>query len=368
LRGENKHPNIVELVDVQGEWLDDEPGGAGTAGCLSIALPLFRSGSLKDAIDKKTMRSYPRKAKVSIAHGLLSAVAFLHDNDILHRDIKTDNVMLSNSDDTWTPILIDFSLAKMAKETEPIQHTGEVGTVTYNAPEVVAREPYGKPCDLWSVGVCLLELLLDQPLPAYKDRHAFNFIDEALARLPNDQPFPDLLKGILQKDPAKRLTARQALEHSLFAKFDFEVPPVRVINIAEALPVHDYEEENESPNNPISSRKTERLLEKRAKTIDRICRELGAENPLTSKLALEYAQALTQLDDTIDDLSQSQSLLNCAVLAFRFIEVEVLDLEEFDNAEKGTFAEWTLEDYVDDEATLFMLMDYCLYPRRAFSS
>jgi len=199
-----------------------------------------------------------------------------------------------------------------------------------------------------------------------------------------DQPFPNLLRGLLNPDPRARLTARQALEHPLFAKFGLPVPEVRVIDIAEALPVETeggdevddavpVEAENESPNNfPKSARKNrcngrnrkrDRVLEKRAKVIDSACRHLGSENPTTPRAALEYCQALAELDDTIDDLSQSQSLLHCAVLAFRFFELEVLDLDELDAETNGTFAKWTLEDYVDDEATIFMILDFCLYPR-----
>jgi hypothetical protein len=66
----------------------------------------------------------------------------------------------------------------------------------------------------------------------------------------------------------------------------------------------------------------------------------------------------------LDDITQSQSLLDCVVLAHRFWETEVYNLKELDAAEKGAFGSWSLEEYIDNEATLFMIMDYCLYPRR----
>jgi serine/threonine protein kinase len=385
LRGENTHENIVPICDVQSEWTDNEDGGAGTAGCLGMALPLYRDGTLGDAITAKKLQS--RKCKVKIAHGLLSAVAFLHDNGIMHRDIKSDNILLENEnnddENDYKPVLIDFSLAKMvdtvmcsgganvvlsSEDDEPTRHTGEVGTVTYTAPEVVAREAYSLPMDVWSVGVVLLELLQNETLTATKNREALTMIDQALADLA-DQPFPDLLRGLLKTDPAQRLTARQALEHSLFAKFDLRPPPVRILDISLALPFDDAEEdtENPSPNSSKSkkgSTKRNKVLEKRVQTIDRLCRELDAKHPLTRYAALEYSQQLLQLDDDLDDITQSQSLLDCVVLAHRFWETEVYNLKELDATNKGIFGSWSLEEYIDNEATLFMIMDYCLYPRR----
>ena len=76
-RHQNSHPNIVSMVDVQSEFCDDEDEvGAGTDGCLGMALPLFPEGNLLSAISKKLVTS--RKAKVLVAHGLLSAIAHLH--------------------------------------------------------------------------------------------------------------------------------------------------------------------------------------------------------------------------------------------------------------------------------------------------
>ncbi|EED96424.1 hypothetical protein THAPSDRAFT_260937, partial [Thalassiosira pseudonana CCMP1335] len=158
LRCDNGHPNIVELIDVQAAGEDDVANGN-----LCMAMPLYKLGDLKGAVKPG------RKQRVEIAHGLLSAVAFLHDNHIIHRDIKSDNVMIKMSDesgeeDKLIPVLIDFSLAKFIGGENAVlppgsTHTGSIGTPTYTAPEVVAKEEYGLPSDLWSVGVVLLESL-----------------------------------------------------------------------------------------------------------------------------------------------------------------------------------------------------------------
>jgi len=384
-RGDNKHENIVELQDVQTEWNEDgdEGGGAGTSGCLGMALPLGKSGSLADAIRNGTFQGYPKTAKVAIAHGLLSAVAFLHDNGILHRDIKSDNILLSPS---MEPILIDFSLAKPidgtiwghpelhAEQLEAIGHTGEVGTVVYTAPEITKQEEYGKPADLFSVGVVLLELLQNQSFTAEKASHVAAEIEKALLQLPEDAPFPNLIRSLLKENPAERVTARQALQHPVFTKFGFAPPSSpRIVNVGDALPYDnagndDEEEENEAPAVPrknaasIKNRKNKKR-QQRLQRIDKYLNELESDHPWTRAAALEYSQQMEQVDEDVDNPAESQALADCCVLAHRFFELELPDLDELNERDSGVFADWTLEQYVDNEASIFMLLDFCLYPR-----
>lgn len=386
LRGDNRHEHIIELQDVQTEWDEDGEcgGGAGTSGCLAMALPLGKFGSLANAIEKGTFQAYPKKAKVQIAHGLLSAVAFLHDNGILHRDIKSDNILLEQvegSDLDWKPVLIDFSLAKPmdgtiwgqpdlhAKQLESIEHTGEVGTIKYTAPEIVKEEDYGKPADLFSVGVVLLELLQNRALKSEKASHVAVEIREAVRQLPDSAPFPDLVRRLLRDEPSERWTAREALEHPIFVeKFGFPIPQSpRFLNVSTALPYdNNAEEENEAPSlsKTPSRNRTKNKMERRLQRIDKILHELDSEHPFTRAAALEYSRQMEQLDDSMDDAKDaSQALMDCCVLAHRFFERHVPDLDDLNYRDKGVFANWTLADYVDNEGSIFMLMDFCLYPR-----
>ena len=87
-------------------------------------------------------------------------------------------------------------------------------------------------------------------------------------------------------------------------------------------------------------------------------------NPLTSQAALFYSIQMSQLED-VDDLTESQSLLDCIVLAHKFFEKDLFDLCDLENGEGSPhFHSWTVERYIDNESTIFMMMDFCLYPRQ----
>ena len=183
LRGANGHANILAVHDIRAA--DSK---------VVMAMPrlefdLERAISGRAFVGKKN-----RVRRVKIAHGVLSAVAFLADNGIMHRDIKCDNVMLTAG--TMEPVLIDFSLAKFdtasgtvkaAKSAKPSaskaaaagsarKHSGNVGTATYTAPEVYAGEAYGCGADVWSVGVVLLELMRGEMLGISRDKAAFRAV------------------------------------------------------------------------------------------------------------------------------------------------------------------------------------------------
>ncbi|CAJ1960953.1 unnamed protein product [Cylindrotheca closterium] len=386
-RGENAHPNIVEMYDVQTGFEEEE--GAGTGGAMAMAMPIFPRGSLEDSI-----ASFPnKKAKIAIAYGLLSAVAHLHENGIIHRDIKSDNILLHDAEDgSLQAVLIDFSLAKLIDpkaiitdatgesssqiETE-MTHTASIGTPTYRAPEVIAEKGYGLPSDLWSVGVCLLELLCGKCLEADKDKNAIKLIEDGLNTLP-DAPFPNLIRRLLQKEPEKRIAAREALDAPVFKKFDFE-PHERTfvrLNINEAMPLENDPNaaaaalqagskenrpvENKSKGNKKQS-KMDPSLAKRFKLIRQICDSMEWKSPMTAQAALMYSIAMSELDD-VDDTANSQALLDCIVLAHKFFELELTDLNELSEASKR-FESWDIDEYADNEGTIFMMLDFCLLPR-----
>jgi serine/threonine protein kinase len=374
LRGSNSHPNIVEMVDVM------EPGEEGdcTNGNLCMAMPLFRMGDMKRAIKTGVVSpgAAGRKQRVHIAHGLLSAVAFLHDNHIIHRDIKSDNVMItladeeSGDEDNIKPVLIDFSLAKFVDGQNTVlppgsTHTGEVGTPTYCAPEVVKKESYGLKSDMWSVGVVLLESLIGE-LAAEKDKDAARIIEEKKASLP-ESPYVNLIRCLLEPDVDKRLSASEALALPVFEKFNLQPPPVRIVDIDTALPDEDdYDEdgENENKSNNASKAKSfkHKKISPRERLVKKLCGEIDSKNPKTEAAALMYAKKMEQLDDELENISETQTLLDCIIIANKFYEQELIDIDSLAE-EYPSFQDFDVDTFRDNEVALCSLMDYCLYLR-----
>ena len=347
-----------------------------------MAMPLYKNGDLKGAIKRGIILpgSAGRKQRVDIAQGLLSAVAYLHDNHIIHRDIKSDNVMITISEedgDKIAPILIDFSLAKFVGGPNEVlppgaTHTGEIGTPTYTAPEVVAREKYGLPSDMWSVGVVLLESLIGE-LTVDRDKAAAKLIEEKKEALP-DSPFATLIRGLLEVDVEKRLTARDALALPIFKKFGLEVPPVRLVDIRTAFTTGDDDDDevlvdkmNKMALKPVNGNKKkasskQKKLSPRERLIKKLCAELECNNPKTELAAAMYAkECYEQIDDELDDIANSQTLLDCVIVASRFYEEELIDLEGI--SENPSFQDFDIDTFRDNEGAILSIMDYCLYLR-----
>jgi serine/threonine protein kinase len=222
-------------------------------------------------------------------------------------------------------------------------------------------------------------------LETFKDKGAIAMIGEELEALPEGQPFPNLIRGLLQRDPTKRLTARQALECDLFEKFGLpstgpdSTKTFRRIFLPSAVPLDGEEsiveemkpggKENtknqDSKNKTTKRKKADPVLSKRFKLIQKVCDWMEWDNPTTAQAALTYSIQMADLNDDIDDLEESSVLLDCTVLAHKFFEQHLCGVSDID-AMYQHFAsgqEFDVESYAENESTLLLMMDMCLYPR-----
>lgn len=203
------HENIVGTYDV-----------FDTRDNLFIVMEYMPGGMLYDILANEGY--FSEKNAAGVMRDLLNAVKCLHDYDIVHRDIKPENVLAVNK--TW-PLkvkLADFGLADFVLENSFGEKAtcGMYGTPFFVAPEVIRAETYTPAVDIWSLGVLAYNMLSGK-LP-----FDGNNIKEVLRRVRSGRyTFPDaewgdisetamsFIRGLLEIDPKKRLTAREALQH-----------------------------------------------------------------------------------------------------------------------------------------------------------
>jgi len=144
---------------------------------------------------------------------IITGLAYSHTKNVLHRDIKLDNILLTSRGDVK---ICDFGVSKLVTPGETL--TEQCGTPAYIAPEVFRGEGYsGFKSDIWSAGVVLYAMLFGA-VP-FKASNLSELHRQVLEREPTykeEEISADalsLLKGILEKDPALRLTSEQILEH-----------------------------------------------------------------------------------------------------------------------------------------------------------
>lgn len=211
LRARAPHPNIVQYMD---EFVED--------GALYFVLEHCSDGDLYAYANSQADKRVPCVDALSILSQLANAVAFLHERNVAHRDLSLENTLLSGG----TCKLSDFGLATAADRP----CVERVGKAYYMAPEVVALgvayDP--KAADVWSLGIILFVLVTGSPLVAFasEDNTAFLSLRKFGVRRVLDswgaspRLFPsaiDLIEGMLEVDPAKRLTIAQVRAHAAFA-------------------------------------------------------------------------------------------------------------------------------------------------------
>jgi serine/threonine protein kinase len=112
-------------------------------------MELVSGGELFDRIVNKGF--YTEKDAKEIMADILGAIKYLHDQNIVHRDLKPENLLMGNDKDDADIKLADFGLATVAEKDNILKTS--CGTLTYVAPEILRKEKYGRPVDMWALGV-----------------------------------------------------------------------------------------------------------------------------------------------------------------------------------------------------------------------
>ena len=215
------HPNIVKIY----EFYESD-------NCFYIINEYCKGGQLYEYLTKNKLTE---EQLCVIFYQVFSGLIYLHEHSILHGDLKPENILISsvekdletNEDFAWIKI-IDFGTAKIFKKQIKKGENIE-GTLYYIAPEVFSGniDIYDEKSDIWSIGIILYRALTRKyPFIGRNEDETISFIidkdhdcnNELL--LGHSNEIQDLIKKLLKKDPNERPSAKEALNHEWFKKFN----------------------------------------------------------------------------------------------------------------------------------------------------
>ena len=215
------HPNIMKIY----EFYSNEES-------YFLVNEYIKYGELS----KRIKQTFSELQISVIIFQILKGLSYIHSHNIIHRDIKLENIMINDIENIlingkieqfyWIKI-IDFGIAKFTSSNK--KEKGMTGTLYYMAPEVI-KQNYNYKCDIWSVGIILYILLTGKyPFDSLvKSRiktkiEDGEFDEENIKYKNSSKELKDLLKHLLNTNPTFRYNAKEALKHDFFKKNDGEL-------------------------------------------------------------------------------------------------------------------------------------------------
>ncbi|KAJ3442826.1 serine/threonine-protein kinase fhke-related [Anaeramoeba flamelloides] len=240
------HPYLIEVYEVYE-----------TEQYIIICLEVIIGGNLAELLEQNE-RIDEDSAKM-IFYQILTAVNYLHLQGIVHKDLKPENILIKDQRNPLHTKITDFGLSRMLHSQTMLRTL--CGTPVYLAPEVMSAGLFGDEAavDMWSLGIILYQLL-SGTLPIHINTDLITIFDQInnfsihfdKSWIGISEEAKDLVVGLLEMDPKKRFTAKDALNHIWIANTEFEDP------IVENNPFQNQQtlDLNDNDFNPLTSQRT----------------------------------------------------------------------------------------------------------------
>ncbi|KAI4873615.1 hypothetical protein NFI96_016682 [Prochilodus magdalenae] len=189
-----------------------------TSSEIILVLECAAGGEIFNQCVADSDEAFTEKDVIRLARQILTGVAFLHRNNVVHLDLKPQNILLTSAQPLGDIRIVDFGLSRRVDSTSEVREI--VGTPEYVAPEVLSYEPISTATDMWSIGV-LTYVMLTGESPFLGDTKQETFLNISQVNVDYSQDvfhgFSDLavdfIQSLLHKNPRDRATAEECLNH-----------------------------------------------------------------------------------------------------------------------------------------------------------
>lgn len=185
---------------------------------IILVLECAAGGEIFDQCVGDSDEAFTEKDVIRLARQILTGVAFLHKNNVVHLDLKPQNILLTCAQPLGDIRIVDFGLSRHVNSTSEVREI--LGTPEYVAPEVLDYEKISTATDMWTIGVLTYVMLTGQS-PFLGDSNPETYLNISQVNVDFSQEVfcgisslaVDFIKSLLHKNPAARATAEQCLQH-----------------------------------------------------------------------------------------------------------------------------------------------------------
>ncbi|XP_020820094.1 serine/threonine-protein kinase 17A [Phascolarctos cinereus] len=232
-----------------------------TSSEMILVLEYAAGGEIFDQCVAEREDAFKEKDVQRLMRQIVEGVSFLHAHNVVHLDLKPQNILLTSECPLGDIKIVDFGLSRMMESSEELREI--MGTPEYVAPEILSYDPISTATDMWSIGV-LAYVMLTGISPFLGDNKQETFLNISQMNISySEEEFEavseaavDFIKALLVKKPADRATAEECLRHPWLAPDSSPEPPFRGKSLMEE-PSSAQEEEASVPEPPAEAEKPE---------------------------------------------------------------------------------------------------------------